>query len=177
MYIFVKGLSSITKKALPHNCLTILLSVVEILLGYSPPLAIRTFHIATSNCNLTTLIDRWHFYEPNKISLTIFGQPRNLLRFIEVGFITKIIKHFYPLEKKRNRILHFGSHRVARPAMTRHACQCSAAHARTHAAQPPSLLTRASRPRHGPRGGAAHGQRPATGETRVRRQICMDTPS
>jgi len=56
--------------------------------------------IITANCELTTLTDRWHFCEPNKISLTIFGQLRNLLRFIEVGFITKINKHFYSQEIK-----------------------------------------------------------------------------
>ena len=45
--------------------------------------------IITASCELTTLIDRWYFYEPNKLSFTIFGQPGNLLRFIEVGFITE----------------------------------------------------------------------------------------
>ena len=50
--------------------------------------------MVTANYELTTLTDRWYFCEPNKISLTIFGQLCNLLQFIEVQFITKINKHF-----------------------------------------------------------------------------------
>ena len=50
--------------------------------------------IITTNCELTILTDRWYFYEPNKISFTIFRQLRNLLRIIEVQFITKINKQF-----------------------------------------------------------------------------------
>ena len=57
--------------------------------------------IITANCELTPPTYRWYFCEPNKISVTIFGQLRNLLRFIEVGFITKINKHFYSLENKK----------------------------------------------------------------------------
>ena len=30
-------------------------------------------------CKLTTLTDRWHFYEPNKLGFTIFGHLPDLL--------------------------------------------------------------------------------------------------
>ena len=41
------------------------------------------------------------FCEPNKLGFTIFGHLHHLLRFIEVGFITKITKHFYSPEIKK----------------------------------------------------------------------------
>ena len=32
-----------------------------------------------ANCKLTTLIDRWYFYKPNKLDFTIFGHLQDLL--------------------------------------------------------------------------------------------------
>jgi len=57
--------------------------------------------IIIANCNLTVLISRWYFCEPNEPGFTIFGHLHHLLRFIEVGFITKITKHFYSQEIKK----------------------------------------------------------------------------
>ena len=57
--------------------------------------------IIIAHCNLTVLISRWYFCEPNKLGFTIFGHLHHLLRFIEVGFITKITKHFYSQEIKK----------------------------------------------------------------------------
>ena len=57
--------------------------------------------IIIANCNLTVLISRWYFCEPNKLGFTIFRHLHHLLRFIEVGFITKITKHFYSQEIKK----------------------------------------------------------------------------
>ena len=57
--------------------------------------------IIIANCNLTVLISRWYFCEPNKLGFTIFGHLHHLLSFIKVGFITKITKHFYSQEIKK----------------------------------------------------------------------------
>ena len=76
--------------------------------------------IITANCELTTLTYRWYFCEPNKISLTIFGQLHNLLRFIEVQFITKINKHVYSLEIRNRNLASWPNTRgLARPGATR----------------------------------------------------------
>ena len=57
--------------------------------------------IIIANCNLTILISRWYFCEPNEPGFTIFGHLHHLLRFIEVGFIIKITKHFYSQKIKK----------------------------------------------------------------------------
>ena len=114
--------------------------------------------IITANCELATLTDRWYFYEPNKISLAIFGQLRNLLRFIEVQFITKINKHFYSSGNYENRILLLGPIRAGS----------------THSA---FLPPRTSRPQRGPRGGAAQlANGPRRGKTCARWQIRENAP-
>ena len=44
--------------------------------------------ILTTNGEPTVLIGSLYFCEPNKLCFAIFGQPCNLLQFIEVVFIT-----------------------------------------------------------------------------------------
>ena len=60
--------------------------------------------IITANCELTTLIDRWHYCEPNKLSFTIFGHLHNLLRFIKVQLKSLLNKHFLFYWKLKNAI-------------------------------------------------------------------------
>jgi len=97
------------------NCPQIFLQIL-IFIILSFPIRIYEPMIVTTNCELTTLTDRWYFCEPNKISLTIFGQLRNLLRFIEVQFITKINKHVYFLEIKKPKPGFMAQH--ARPGLS-----------------------------------------------------------
>ena len=40
--------------------------------------------IITANYELTTLTDRWHFCEPNKLGFTIFGHLQDLPQIIKV---------------------------------------------------------------------------------------------
>ena len=72
--------------------------------------------IITANCNLTVLISRWYFCEPNKLSFTILGRLHNLLSFIKVQRITKLNKHFYFPGNQGNRILTCGPTAAARPS-------------------------------------------------------------
>ena len=72
--------------------------------------------IITANCNLTVLISRWYFCEPNKLSFTILGRLHNLLSFIKVQRITKLNKHFYFTGNQGNRILTCGPTAAARPS-------------------------------------------------------------
>ena len=72
--------------------------------------------IITANCNLTVLISRWYFCEPNKLSFTILGRLYNLLSFIKVQRITKLNKHFYFTGNQGNRILTCGPTAAARPS-------------------------------------------------------------
>jgi len=60
--------------------------------------------IITANYELTTLTDRWHYCEPNKLSFTIFGHLHNLLRFIKVQLKSLLNKHFLFYWKLKNAI-------------------------------------------------------------------------
>ena len=72
--------------------------------------------IIIANCNLTVLISRWYFCEPNKLGFTILGRLHNLLSFIKVQRITKLNKHFYFTGNQGNRILTCGPTAAARPS-------------------------------------------------------------
>ena len=79
--------------------------------------------IITANCNLTVLISRWYFCEPNKLSFTILGRLHNLLSFIKVQRITKLTKQFYSQEQPKQAswpTARLGSGAAAGAAQRRH---------------------------------------------------------
>ena len=128
---------------LPQEFLQILINIIlSFLIRIYEPM------IITANCELT-LTDRWYFCEPNKISLTIFGQLRNLLRFIEVQFKTKINKHVYSLEIKKTEFSTSAQH--ARLGQQRRVTRASAVWptcARSPAGQRPATGEKARMRRH-----------------------------
>ena len=77
--------------------------------------------IITANCELTTLADRWYFYESNKLGLTIFGYLQDLLQIIKIQLQTKLNKHLLVRWKIENQTFDRGPLITEQPTTARRA--------------------------------------------------------